>query len=180
MFPTSPWLHSGGLTCKLRRSELRGRDRRGGGGGGRRLCLREPAGCRRSDGRADGRARAGDASGLRVSSQGPGCVAGLPSVGRRPLVRAGGRGRQGTLRLGVCRPAACPLPRGPRESKAKASWRRGLRARAGGGPGGGGLGAGGCCQAPHPARGPRTPPELPGASLKAAPARLFSPFFVTL
>lgn len=46
--------------------------------------------------------------------------------------------------------------------------------------GGGELGvwaAGGAVSAPHPARGPRTPPELPGASLKAAPARLFSPFF---
>lgn len=79
-----------------------------------------------------------------------------------------------------------PSPEGPPESKAKASPRRGLCAGAewGGVVAGeeatGGWVAGGAVSALHPARGPRTPPELPGASLKAAPARLFSPFFVTL
>lgn len=77
-----------------------------------------------------------------------------------------------------------PSPEGPRESKAKASPRRGLCARGGGWPGRRRVERagrpGGAVSAPHPACGPRTPPELPGASLKAAPARLFSPFFVTL
>lgn len=74
-----------------------------------------------------------------------------------------------------------PSPEGPRESKAKASPSHGLCAQGRGWPRGrraGRLGA--AVSAPRPARGPRTPPELPGASLKAAPARLFSPFFVTL
>lgn len=154
-------------------------------------------------GRARGRKEGAGPPGLARGCERPqggqpkgwGCVSALPAMGSRS--RAGAAPGAG-LRAGSPRQrqaddpelrwraasASSPPPRGRRSRKRKRARAADFAPRAGGGPGGGGLrglgGRGGAVSAPHPARGPRTLPELPGASLKAAPARLFSPFFVIL
>lgn len=153
----------------------------------------------RTRGRKEGAGPPGPARGCERPQggqlEGRGCVfrpprRGQPWLGRGQLrapasvrVSAAEAGR-GPCAAVAGRRRLVPSPEGPRESKAKASPRRGLCARGGGWHGRRRVGRagrpGGAVSAPHPACGPRTPPELPGASLKAAPARLFSPFFVTL
>lgn len=90
---------------------------------------------------------------------------------------AGGRGRQGTLRRGVWRPAARPLPRGPREAKAKASRRRGLCSRGGGWPGGRRAGRPGLLSGAPP--GPRAAHAAgtPRRLLKSGPRATLFPLF---
>lgn len=127
---------------------------------GRKEGARLPAGpgCERPQG---GQPRAGARAGLRLRQGGSGRWP--PEAGRAgpgSQRRSGGRSRRPT------RAAA-----GESESQQAAS--RTLRPGGGGGRAreGWGLSAPRAC-------GPRTPPELCGASLKAAPAPLFSPFFL--
>lgn len=109
-------------------------------------------GCERPQG---GQPRAGARAGLRSQQVGS----------RRWPAQAGRAGRPAPQ----WRPQPAPYKgRGRRKRKPAAP--RTLRPSGGGG-GGWGLSA-------PPAYGPRTPPELRGASLKAAPAPLFSPFLL--
>lgn len=125
---------------------------------------------------------------MRLRASPPGAAAAGRGRLQAPASRpAFPRQRQaGSPRRGGGPPAARPLPRGAAgvESESEPAPRTLRRGGVGvvvaGEEATGGWVAGGAVSALHPARGPRTPPELPGASLKAAPARLFSPFFVTL